>query len=92
MKLTVDAEVAGARDHQRSLLFTSYWATSLTSMFPVSVSTSCPEDCCHKEEAAAVHRPLQILTQLSKPLLCVFCPGVSRAHQPGTQGGVGHEA
>lgn len=92
MKLAMDAGMAEARHPQRSLWFTSYLATSLTWMSPVSVSTSCPEDCCHEEEAAAVHRPLQVLTQLSKPLLGVLRPGVSRAHQPGTKGGAGGEA
>lgn len=70
---------------------TSYPAASLTVMSPIFVSTSGPEDCRHEEEAAAVHRPLQVLTQLTKPLLCVFCPGVSRTHQPGTKGGAGGE-
>jgi hypothetical protein len=91
MKL-VDDEMAGSRDHQRSLLFISYTAGSLTLMSPVSVSTSCPEDRCHKEEAAAIHRPLQVLTQLSKPLVCVFCPSVRGTHQPGTGGDAGGEA
>lgn len=92
MKLAVDAGMARSRDPHKSLFFTSYLSTSLTLLCLVSVSTSCPEDCCHEEEAAAVHRPLQVLTQLSKPLLCVFCPGVSRAHQPGMKGGAGGEA
>lgn len=64
---------------------------SLTWMSPVSVS-SCSEGGCHEEEAAAVHRPLQVLTQLSKPLLCVFCPSVRGTHQPGMRGAVGGEA
>lgn len=92
MKLAVHAGMEGFRDPQRSLLFTSYLNTGLTLLCLVSVSTSCSEDCCHAEEAAAVHRPLQVLTQLSKPLLCVFCPGVSRAHQPGRKGSAGGEA
>lgn len=52
-------------------------------------STSCPEDCGHKEEAAAVHRALQVAAQLPKPLVCLFRTGVRRAHKPGTLGGGG---
>lgn len=50
-------------------------------------STSCPEDCGHKEEAAAVHRALQVAAQLPQPLVRLFGTGVRRAHKPGTWGG-----
>lgn len=60
--------------------------TSFTLLSFVSLSTSCSEDCCHKEEAAAVHRALQVAPQLSQPLVRLLRPGVCRAHQPGTLG------
>ena len=41
----------------------------------------CPEDCCHKEEAAAAHRTLQVAAQFSKPFHHLFCTGVHHAHQ-----------
>lgn len=51
-------------------------------VFRLSVASG-PEDCSHQEEAAAVHRPLQIPAQLSQPLLGLLSTGVSRAHKPG---------
>ena len=47
---------------------------------------SCPEDCCHEEEAAAVHRSLQVPPQLAQPLVRLLRTGVRRAHQPGMSG------
>lgn len=50
-------------------------------------STSCPEDCGHEEEAAAVHRALQVAAQLPQPLIRLFGTGVRCAHKPGMWGG-----
>lgn len=60
--------------------------TRLTWTSFVSLPTSCPEDCCHEEEAATVHRALQVAPQLPEPLLRLLRAGVRRAHQPGTWG------
>lgn len=78
--------IVGYRDNQPSLPHSLCLETSLTFISFVSLSTSCPEDCRHKEEAAAVHRTLQVAAQLSKPLVCVFRAGVCCAHKPGTSG------
>lgn len=53
--------------------------------------TSCPEDRGHEEEAAAVHRALQVAAQLPQPLVRLFRTGVRRAHKPGTWGGKAHQ-
>lgn len=47
------------------------------------LACSCPEDCRHEEEAAAVHRSLQVPPQLAQPLVSLLRTGVCRAHQPG---------
>lgn len=50
------------------------------------LARSCPEDCCHEEEAAAVHRSLQVPPQLAQPLVRLLRTGVRCAHQPGMSG------
>lgn len=51
--------------------------------WPLCLCCSGSENCGDTEEAAAVHRPLQVPPQLSQPLICLFPACVSRAHQPG---------
>lgn len=55
----------------------------------VSLPTSCPEDRGHEEEAAALHRALQVAPQLPQPLVRLLLTGVRCAHQPGTWGAGG---
>ncbi|EOA98843.1 Centaurin-gamma-2 [Anas platyrhynchos] len=43
----------------------------------------CSEDCRNKEETATLDWTLQIPTELSKSLICVFCPGFCCTYQPG---------
>lgn len=52
----------------------------------VSPPTSRPEGGRHEEEAAAVHRALQVAAELPEPRLRVLRTGVCRAREPGTSG------
>lgn len=82
----VAAGIVGYKDGLQSPSHSLPLETSLTWTSLVSLPTSCPEDCRHKEEAAAVHRALQVAPQLPEPLLRLLRAGVRRAHQPGTWG------
>lgn len=53
------------------------------TLFFFCLCCSCSEDRGHQEEAAAVHRAVQVAPQLAEPLLCVHDSGVSSAREPG---------
>lgn len=49
----------------------------------VCVCCSCPEDRSHQEEAAVVHRAVQVAAQLAESLICLHHTSIGRPHQPG---------
>lgn len=55
------------------------------------VCSSRPEDRGHQEEAAAVHRAVQVAPQLAEPLVRLRHAGLSRPDQPGQRSNT-HEA
>lgn len=54
-----------------------------SNLFSFCLLCSRPEDCGHQEEAAAVHRTLQVFTQFPESLVCLHHPGLCRPRQPG---------
>lgn len=62
--------------------FCWFW-TGSESLSVFCLCCSGPEDRGHQEEAAALHRTLQVPPQLPEPYVCLCCACLGRPRQPG---------